>query len=365
MVRTSEHNSYNTISTSRSSTNKPKKAISKLPRHIGIDKLHISIPLYPDNTDGSHRMWTKKRYANTGNGQEIVKFEGILEVAPRQTIHVAIFNFGTSAELQFNPSRVVDGDGSALCPIESLKSTVLWALKQLENIITPEWCLDTQTGEILTDWPSDWYSRIRPTRIDIAADFSADEEFDVKTIRQSVSNAHREIGTYENRGTCNSLVWGKKPWLREIFYNKGAHKVHVDSKNIYRFEVQLYRGFIRDNGWQNLEKITASKTMGLLQERWLKSGLSQGFSLDSDFAALYAQLLTLVIPSKAMNYLGSALVASEGLTLGIHPKTIKEYKKLSQKLGFSFGDDIMNMSAEVFSLDLKKGKMVQQKRQKI
>lgn len=350
---------YNTISTSRSSTIKPKKTISKLPRHIGIDKLHIHIPLYPDNTDGSSGIWKKKRYANTPNGQEIQKFEGFLEVSPRTVIHISIFNYGSIAEVQFNPSRVLDKEGSSLCPLKFLEGTVLWVLKQLEGTITPDWCIDRQTGEILEVWPSDWYSRIKVTRIDLAVDITTSEAFSISTVRQSVSNQHKITTTYENKGVCNSLEWGKKPWLREIFYSKGNHPNHKDSKDVQRFEVQIHREFIRQKGWQNLEKITVPHILRLIEERWAKSGLSEAFSFDEDFASIYNQLLTYVTPSKAMNFLGSALVANNGLVLGINPKTVKEYQKLSQILGFSFGSDITKVGKKLYYLDLKKGKMLQ------
>jgi len=349
---------YNTISTSRSSTNKPKKTISKLPRHIGIDKLHIHIPLYSDNTDGSSGIWKKKKYSYTSSGQEIQKFEGVLEPDPRIIIHISIFNYGSIAEIQFNPSRVFDSEGSSLCPLKSLEASVRWVLTKLEDIITPDWCIDRQTGEILETWPSDWYSRVKAKRIDLAADIATSEAFKVATVRQQVSNKHRCIGTFENRGTCNTLAWGKQPWIRETFYSKGNCPEHKQSKDVYRFEVQMHREFIKQKGWQNLEIVTAAHIMNFMQERWDKSGLGIAFSLKSSFTALHSQLLSQMNPSKAMNFLGAALVASHGLSLGINERTVKDYIKLGQALGFSFGSDIFKTSSELTYLDLKKGKML-------
>jgi hypothetical protein len=348
---------YNTISTSRSSTNKPKKTISKLPRHIGIDKLHIHIPLYSDNTDGSSGIWKKKKYSYTPTGQEIQKFEGFLEVTPRTVIHISIFNYGTVAEITFNPSRVIDSTGSSLCPLEHLKVSVRWVLKQLEEVITPDWCIDKQTGEILDVWPFDWYSRVIAKRIDLAVDISSSAAFNVNTVRQQVSIKHKYIETFENRGICNTLVWGKNPWIRETFYNKGNCPEHKESDDIYRFEVQMHRSFINKNGWQNLEIIKASHIMNFMQERWDKSGLGIAFTLNSNFAEFYNQLLNLMAPSKAMNFLGAAFVASQGLPININNRTVKDYRKLGETLGFSFGSDISKMSTELVYLDFKMGKM--------
>lgn len=357
-MKESKKKFYNTISTSRSSTNNPKKTISMLPRHIGIDKLHIHIPLHSDSTDGSSRIWKKKKYSYTTNGHQIQKFEGLLEVTPRTVIHISIFNYGTVAEIQFNPSRVIDSEGSSLCPLKSLEASVRWVLKQVEDIITPDWCIDKQSGEILEIWPSDWYSRVKAKRIDLAADIATSEAFKVATVRQQVSNNHRCIGTFENRGTCNTLVWGKQPWIRETFYSKGNCPEHKQSKDIYRFEIQMHREFIKQKGWQNLEMVTAAQIMNFMEERWDKSGLGIAFSLNSSFTSLYSQLLSQMNPSKAMNFLGAALVASHGLSLGINEKTVKDYRKLGQTLGFSLGSDIFMTSTELAYLDLKKGKLL-------
>ena len=358
MKESEKQKSYNTISASRSSTSKPKKTISKLPRHIGIDKLHIHIPLYSDNTDGSSGIWKKKKYSYTPNGQEIQKFEGSLKLGPRVTIHISVFNYGNVAEIQFNPSRVLDKEGSSLCPLPSLEGSVRWVLKQLEEIITPDWCIDRQTGEILDEWPSDWYSKVIAKRIDLAVDIAASRAFSVSTVRQQVSNHHREVGTYENKGICNTLVWGKAPWIRETFYSKGNCPSHTESEDVYRFEVQMHRSFISKNGWQNLETIKASHLMNFMQERWDKSGLGVAFTINSSFAAFYSELLTVMTPSKSINFLGASLVISQGLVPGINDRTIKDYKKLGETLGFSFGSDILKASSELVYLDFKKGKML-------
>ena len=98
--------------------------------------------------------------------------------------------------------------------------------------------------------------------------------------------------------------------------------------------------------------------MNFMQERWDKSGLGIAFTLNSNFAEFYNQLLNLMVPSKAMNFLGAALVASQGLQIGINTRTVKDYRKLGETLGFSFGSDISKMSTELVYLDFKKGKML-------
>ena len=120
----------------------------------------------------------------------------------------------------------------------------------------------------------------------------------------------------------------------------------------------MHREFIKQKGWQNLEIVTAAHIMNFMQERWDKSGLGIAFSLKSSFTALHSQLLSQMNPSKAMNFLGAALVASHGLSLGINERTVKDYRKLGQTLGFSFGSDIFKTSSELAYLDLKKGKML-------
>jgi hypothetical protein len=350
---------YNTISTGRTPACTAKKTGKLLPRHIGIDKLHIRIPLYPDSTDGSSSVWSVKRYVPVGNGHEIQKFEVNLYPSPRTCIHVSVFNHGKDAVVEFNPSRVIDKAGSSLCPVTYLEGTVLWVLKELESIITPEWAIDTHTGEFLDPWPSDWYTRVVPMRIDLAADINVNSKsFNVAKVRQAVSNKHKTLTPRENRGVCNSMEWGKRPWLRETFYNKGNHPDHVNSAGQFRFEVQAYREYIKKNGLRNLENLTEERALEIIEERWTKSGLSGSFALDSDLENFYQRLLDRVSPGKAQSFLGAALLASRQLPLEANHRTIKEYEKLGQSLGFSFGSDITAMGSQLFRLDLQGGEMV-------
>ena len=359
MVKKTGELFYNTISTGRTPANRANKTGSSLPRHIGIDKLHIRIPLYPDSTDGSSSIWSVKKHANTGNGHEIQKFEGNIYLAPRTCIHINVYNHGKEAVIEFNPSRVMDSAGSSLCALKYLKGTVLGVLQKLENIITPEWALDSQTGEILDSWPNDWYSKVIPSRIDFAADIKVGSNtFNVSRIRQAVSNKHRMLTSRENRGICNSLEWGKRPWLRETFYNKGNHPDHVNSAGVFRFEVQAYREYVKKHGLRNLENLTEEKILTILEERWIKSGLNLAFSLDPNLETFHKKLRKEVSPTKAQTFLGAALLASRQIPLEVNPRTIKDYQKLGQTLGYSFGSDISAMGSQLCRLDLKMGKMV-------
>jgi len=353
--------SYNTISAGKSSTS---KAISKgrkpthkqLPSHIGIDKLHIRIPLYPDNTDGSHRMWGKESLRVGNNDYRVQRMKGQLKPLPRTSIYVSIFDYGNWAEIQYNPSRVYYPHDSRLCPLEALEATLVWVLRQLEDVITPLWAIDQMTGEILRDWPSNWYSRVFVTRIDFAADIKVPfESFMVANVRQSLSNRRGKLNTCENRGKCNTLYWGSSGWLREVFYDKAAYKEHKGSNSEFRFEVQIGRKFIRDNGWGNLETVTSDRIMRLMESRWQKSGLGSPFAIETKFEDFYQRLVLETSPSRALGILGALYAISKGVRIGTSPKTMSEYAKISTHLGFSLGDGLKNMGSELFMMDLKIG----------
>jgi len=353
--------SYNTISAGKSSTSKAiskgiKQTYKQLPSHIGIDKLHIRIPLYPDNTDGSHRMWGKESLRTGNNGYRVQRMKGQLKPLPRTSIYVSIFDYGNWAEIQYNPSRVYYPHDSRLCPLEALEATLVWILRQLEDIITPLWAIDQMTGEILPQWPSNWYSQVSVSRIDLAADIKVPyESFNVATVRQSASNRRAKLNTCENRGKCNTLYWGSSGWLRETFYDKGAHKDHSESANQFRFEIQLGRKFIMQKGWGNLEKITAHRIMTLLIERWAKSGLANPLSVESDFADFYRKSVKATSPSRALGLLGAFFAISKGVDPVISPKTLSEYMKVATDLGFSAGLGLDRMGTTTFSMDLISG----------
>ena len=354
--------SYNTISAGKTSTSKAiskgrKQTYKRLPSHIGIDKLHIRIPLYPDYTDGSHGMWSQKSLRTGNNGYSVEKVQGQLKPHLRTSIYVSVFAHGTWAEIQYNPSRVLYPDDSRLCPFWALEATLVSVLKQLQDVITPLWAFNPLTGELLTEWPSDWYSRVSVSRIDFAADINVPfESFNVAKVRQSVSNKRKLTNTCENRGVCNTLYWGKSGWLRETFYNKAAHKEHKESTHQYRFEVQLGRKFIKNKGWENLETLNPDRIMNLMEARWMKSGLGMPFVVETKFEGFYERLVLETSPSKALGILGALYALSKGLQINTSPKTMTEYSRIATQLGFSLGEDLENMGSELLKMDLKLGR---------
>jgi hypothetical protein len=357
--------SYNTISAGKSSTSKTiskgiKQTYKQLPSHIGIDKLHIRLPLYPDNTDGSHRMWGKESLRTGNNDYSVHKMRGQLKPKPRTSIYVSIFAYGEWAEIQYNPSRVLFPDDSALCPLEALEATLVWVLSELKDVITPRWAIDQTTGEILSQWPSNWYSQVSVSRIDFAADINVPfETFSVATMRQAVSNKRAKLITCENRGRCNTMYWGRSEWLRETFYDKAAHKEHKESTSQYRFEVQLGRKFIKQKGWGNLETLTPDRIMNLMEARWKKSRLETPFVIESNFEGFYERLVLKTSPSKALGILGALYALGKGAEITTSPKTMTEYSRISNELGFSLGDGLENLGSELLRMDLRLGRTVE------
>jgi hypothetical protein len=139
------------------------------------------------------------------------------------SIYINVFNFGSMAEIQFNPSRVFDVEGSSLCPVTELENTIYWVILKIQGLICPIWCVDKVTGLISysqLEWPSNWMDYVRVCRLDIAADFTVEQDtFNVNTIKQAVSNSKKVLRTTENYGECNEIDWGKQPWIRHIFYS--------------------------------------------------------------------------------------------------------------------------------------------------
>jgi hypothetical protein len=361
--------SYNNVSTGTSSTYIDTeddlsagifKPVQSLPSHIGIDKLHILIPLSSADTDGSSEDWKKKSYTSTENGQQISKLSGNVIIAPRLNIHIDVFNLGATAEIQFNPSRVVDVQGSSLCPIEMVEASVLWVLKQLEDLITPIWAVDQSTGVIGGQWPSNWYSMIDCKRVDIAIDFTiATPGFDVDTLRTAVSARHNRLSVDENRGRINSLTWGSSTWLREVLYSKERHPDHVNSSDQFRYEIQLNRKYTRVHGWNNLLNVTAVNVLNLLDARWKKSGLNEKFVMKPSIKGFYRNALTLMSPTKASTLLGAAFLENKGVDCKLNPRTFAEYRKIAAQLGYTLGDDLCNLGEEFFELNYLSGTLDQ------
>ena len=304
---------YNTISTGNYFPDKARSRRKKrqLPSHIGIDKLHISIPLVPEDTDGSSVLWKKKGLIQTSTGLAIAWVKAHIEIAERVSIEVKVWNHGSTAEIEFNPSRIMDAQGSSLCSIEVVEDTLKFVLRYLSNLITPAWFLDRTTGVISENWPQVWLNDVVITRLDIAADITPGIPFSVSKVLQQVANPLKRLDATYNRGICNSLTWGSHPWIRQVFYNKGAHPLHKNSQGVFRFEIQLHREVLKKWNLRCLTNVTAKKVMEIVESRFNKSRLGLPFSINGGLSHLCQALESTVSVAKANGFLGVALRMSK------------------------------------------------------
>ena len=351
--------SYNTISTGSNSPNNAKSGYinRQLPDHIGIDKLHIRIPLIPEDTDGHSAQWKKKRFIPTANGSSIHWLETHLEVAERLDIHLKVFNLGAPAEIQFNPSRVMDADGSSLCSVEALEATVIFVIRQISHLITPTWFLDMTSGEVKEAWPSGWLEQAEITRLDIAVDITSNISFNVEKVLKQVAGRLKKMDATLNYGFCNSLTWGSPHRLREVFYNKGAHPLHKNSDGVFRFECQLHSRYLKEKSVQSVHHITAEWVMEIAKKRWEKSRLGIPFSLNGGLVHLLSALDKQVSTTKANGFLGVALRMSQGVDSGCNPKTLVEYKSLGESVGFALGSPLDSLGSSTYKLNWRTGTM--------
>lgn len=348
---------YNTISTSSNSDSNTNSGYinRQLPSHIGIDKLHIRIPLVPEDTDGSSAVWKKPMWIDGPNGRVFHRAEAHIELLPRMNVHLIVRDLGRVADIQFNPSRVMDAAGSSLCSVEVLEATVRFILGRLQHLITPSWMLNKETGEIGDTWPGDWLEKVTVTRLDIAADFTSYIPFKVELVQQQVAGRLKRLEPTLNKGKVNTLTWGKQPWIRHVFYDKGAHPEHRDSMGVFRFECQLHREFLKKTSLRQLSEITANRVLEILEERFVASRLGVPFSFNGGLSHLCDALDATVSSMKANGFLGVALRLSHGLDSGCNPKTLADYRSIGESIGFALGNPLESLGYSKYRLDWRTG----------
>ena len=327
--------------------------------YVGVDKLWITFPIDQDNSDETAAILTSKGFLTSSLGFPLRWAKGTVYVG-NAPIHVKVFNNGRSAQLRFNPSRLIDSVGKTLCKPEDCADTIFWLLRYLKYVCIPAWAVDTKTGQLFrkrSEWPKDWEKQITIQRVDIARDFKSNiDAFDVSCLVPIRKKNFPKDYIHRNSGTVETITWGSSTRARMIFYNKS--KAHDLEKGWFRFEVQARTNYLKEVGVENLQDITSTKLFKELEERWKQSCFDSVLSLGGGLHEFYAEMVDKFSPEAAINFLGIATAMEKGLDTKLHSRTISKYRKMGSALGFNLGADLGTLGLFKVRLDLSSGQIV-------
>ena len=329
--------------------------------YVGIDKIRIIYPLDTEFSDGSSDLFTKNGVRTTIRGTELHYAKGSIPTENGGTIYFELRNNGKLAVVEFNPARVMDLNGDTLCTPDKLEATVVWAIKGLSEALMPIWCYDRATAEIRNHdhalWPAQWRSMVEIMRLDVARDiYCPFQPFGISNLMHIKKTRYTTDVIYRNSGVPQTLVWGKA--LRASFYNKSLVH-HKDSDGgWHRFELQLKTAELKKRGMRNLEEISKKKIYSLLWERWNLSNLSNDLTIASGLDGFKKLLLARTTAIKAETFMGIATSMALGLPMEMNTRTISEYRKLGEELGFALGNPLDSFGTRTVRIDFALGIVV-------
>lgn len=329
--------------------------------YVGIDKIRIIYPLDTEISDGSSDLFTKNGVRTTIKGTHLAYAKGSIPTENGGTIFFELRNNGTKAVVEFNPARVTDLQGDTLCDVDKLEATVVWAIKGLSEALMPIWCFDRATAEITNHdhhkWPPAWRTMVEITRLDIARDiYCPFQPFGVSNLMHIKKTRYSGDVIYRNNGVPQTLVWGKA--LRASFYNKSLIH-HKDAEGgWHRFEIQVKTAELKKRSLRTIEDISKDKVHGLLWERWDLSNFSNELTIASGAESFKKLLLARTTAIRAETFMGIAASMALGLPMKMNSRTIDEYRKLGEELGFALGNTFESFGTRRVRIDFAKGTVV-------
>lgn len=329
--------------------------------YVGIDKIRIIYPLDTEISDGSSDLFTKNGVRTTIKGTHLAYAKGSIPTENGGTIFFELRNNGTKAVVEFNPARVLDLRGDTLCDVDKLEATVVWAIKGLSEALMPIWCFDRATAEITNHdhnkWPPVWRSMVEITRLDIARDiYCPFQPFGVSNLMHIKKTRYSGDVIYRNNGVPQTLVWGKA--LRASFYNKSLIH-HKDAEGgWHRFEIQVKTADLKKRSLRTIEEISKDKVHSLLWERWDLSNFSNELTIASGAESFKKLLLARTSAIRAETFMGVAASMALGLPMEMNDRTITEYRKLGEELGFALGNSFESFGTRKVRVDFAKGTVV-------
>jgi len=344
------------------SKSKTYPAFTAHTEYVGVDTLIVHMLLDPDSNDGASPLLQKKGVRRTSSDMPLEWARGHFEPDSKQSIHYEIFNSGRDLRLTIHPSKIMDNKKSTLCNGDFVHATVAWTIQQLYPLCRPIWTINKETGELRDNphsWPSFWTDLVDVSVLHCARDIYDDTYgFSPGQLIHVQKKNYPDDALYRNNGKINTLNYGNSKRIRTNFYNKSEAPNHDIPQGWNRFEIQMGRQFLVENGISTLSNINQAKIEELLWSRWEDGRLGTPFPVEAALSEFFNTVAAQESGSIAITLLGLATAFEHGLTVPMNARTISQYKKIGRKYGFNLGQAITSMGTNLIAVDFASGKVI-------
>ena len=325
---------------------------------VGVDMIAIEIPLIPSKSDPKLLLSSIK---NTMLGRWGTKATTIHEGSGAK-IHFSHSKQRSSITMEFNPSRFMDPDGTALVPVEAVARVCELLVEEYfaDGEALPAFAVTTEGSESLEYWEEDWRSQIRIVRLDTARDFTiTDPRFSISLFKETQARYAKGVSIIYKNGVAET--WdspNSKKSGHVKFYDKFRQAVkkrikQVPAEGTFRFEYLLRKKHLQRAHIHTLEDLTPAKFENALRIGWEIAGLGEpvahphGWINQVNDASLSAEEKTMLI-----GYLQAQQI---GLDLGLRKYQINEIKAKVRSVGLSFRRPLSKQGNMYMQLDLDTG----------
>jgi len=116
---------------------------------------------------------------------------------------------------------------------------------------------------------------------------------------------------------------------------------------------------------ETLEGITEESVFDLIWHRWEVSNLDSVISIGEGQSNLVQELSKYLSGIRVQTFLGLSVSLANGYPVDMHPKSIKEYREIGEKCGFSLGQPLESFGGMKAKLDFARGEVVSMEQETI
>ena len=333
----------------------------------GIDRIAIFIKLDPDSVV-IHDFLSRLKIEGTSGS---VSIGNQVEVHIRWISGAARSEEQAKLRLEFNPSSFMREEGYELCPFSKIQEVCKRVMEEVVSTGDPQarfafQKVDIKTGEIPTQWPSDWASQILCTRADLTQDFVIDDpRYRLAQLKFRRPKYTRAAVNYINGRKINTITHKASPkhWLMKIYDKCEERKSNPKdgttplSTNHTRFEVGLKYIDLKNSGLLKLNQLTEARLDPLLEHHWENSTYGEPLFSDEHFMAVLMGGGLSFEQASALFYF---LYAKEnGLNLPKMPdRYLRELRKSAKSFGIRLSEGLHQSNFTYGYLDVFTGTLV-------
>ena len=325
---------------------------------VGVDMIAIEIPLIPSKSDPKLLLSSIK---NTMLGRWGTKATTVHEGSGTK-IHFSYSKQRSSITMEFNPSRFMDPDGTALVPVEAVARVCELLVEEYfaDGEALPAFAVTTEGDESLEYWEEDWRSQIRIVRLDTARDFViTDPRFSIGLFKETQARYAKGVSIIYKNGVAET--WdspNSKKSGHVKFYDKfrQAVKKHIQqppAEGTFRFEYLLRKKHLQRAHIHTLDDLTPAKFENALRIGWKIAGLGELVAHPHGWINQVNDSL-LSVEEKAM-VIGFLQAEETGFDLGLRKHQINGIRAKARSIGLSFRRPLSKQGNLYMQLDLDAG----------